>query len=166
MQSQNNTYKIALRGMLIAASFILSWIESRLPVFVAIPGIKLGLTNITVLVALYKLGSKDAFAINIVRILLVGFTFGNTFSLLYSMAGGVLSCLAMIMLKKTERFGITNVSMVGGLCHNIGQILMAMLILNSSAILYYLPVLWFSGILSGIIIGVLSGIIVTRIKSI
>ncbi len=166
MQSQNNTYKIALRGMLIATSFILSWIESRLPVFVAIPGIKLGLTNITVLVALYKLGNKDAFAINIVRILLVGFTFGNTFSLLYSMAGGVLSCLAMITLKKTERFGITNVSMAGGLCHNIGQILMAMLILNSSAILYYLPVLWFSGILSGIIIGVLSGIIVTRIKSI
>lgn len=164
MELQNNTNKTALRGMLIATAFILSWIESQIPVFITIPGIKLGLTNIIVLVALYKLSTKDAIILNIVRIILVGLTFGNTFSLLYSLSGGIVSCIFMIVLKKTGRFGIKNVSMIGGLTHNIGQILIAMIILNSSAVLYYLPILWFSGILSGIIIGLLSGIIVNRIK--
>ena len=164
MQLQSNSHKIALRGMLVATAMILSWLESLLPTFVAIPGIKIGLTNIVVLIALYKLSYKDAFIINIIRIILVGITFGNAFSLLYSLAGGLLSGTIMIILKKTGRFGITNVSMAGGLCHNIGQILMAMLILRTSAILYYLPVLWFSGLFAGIIIGYLSSLILTKIR--
>lgn len=163
MQSQNNSYKIALRGILIATSMVLSWLESLIPAFIALPGIKIGLTNIVVLIALYKLSCKDALIINIIRIILVGITFGNTFSLLYSLAGGFLSGSVMIFLKKSRRFGITNISMAGGLCHNIGQILMAMLILESSAILYYLPVLWFSGIIAGIFVGLLSSLILTRL---
>lgn len=164
MQLQSNSHKIAVRGMLVATAMILSWLESLLPTFVAIPGIKIGLTNIVVLIALYKLNYKDAFIINIIRVILVGITFGNAFSLLYSLAGGLLSGTIMIILKKTGRFGITNVSMAGGLCHNIGQILMAMLILRTSAILYYLPALWFSGIFAGIIIGYLSSLILTKIR--
>lgn len=163
MQSQNSTHKLALRGLLIAVCFILSWLESKLPVFTT-PGMKLGITNITILIALYKLGNKDAFAINTVRIILVGFTFGNIFSLLYSLSGGLLSCLIMILLKSTTKFKIVTISMVGGLSHNIGQIIMAMIILQTNGVIYYLPILWFGGIMSGILVGLIGGLTLTRIR--
>ena len=154
---------IASRGLLIALALVLSWVESRIPVFFAVPGMKLGLTNLVVLIALYRLGAPDALFLNIVRILLAGLTFGNLFSIVYSLAGGVLSFLIMLALKKTGRFHIITVSIAGGVFHNVGQVIVAMIVLGSGYAAYYLPVLWLSGIAAGAVIGLISGQIVNRL---
>jgi heptaprenyl diphosphate synthase len=162
-KEKSKSEKIAQRGMLIAVAFVLSWLESQLPVFVAVPGVKIGLTNLVVLVALYHLGTRDAVVLNVLRILLVGLTFGNLFSLLYSLAGGILSAAAMIFLKKTGKFSMTGVSVAGGIAHNVGQILVAMVVLESSGVLYYLGVLWISGMVAGIIVGILGSMVTKRL---
>lgn len=160
-----STKIITTYGLLIALALVLSYVESLLPAFFAIPGMKLGLTNIVVVVALCKLGGKSAFAINIIRILLVTFMFGNAASFLYSLAGGLLSTLLMIVLKKCGIFSMTAVSAAGGVAHNVGQILMAMLLLYTSAVGYYMLVLWFTGIVTGLFVGVISGEIIKRIPT-
>jgi heptaprenyl diphosphate synthase len=124
---------------------------------------KLGLTNVVVMMALYKMSAKDAIALNFVRIVLVSLTFGNAFSLIYSLAGGMLSCLVMILLKKSGRFGMLGVSVAGGVFHNIGQILVAMVLLETWQIASYVVVLWVSGVAAGVVIGILSGEIVRRL---
>ena len=170
--------KIALRGLLIALAFVLSWVEMQIPYFFPIPGIKLGLTNLVVLIALYRLSAFDAFALNMVRILLVSFTFGNMAALIYSAAGGMLSFIAMFVLKKYTNFSLRFVSVAGGIFHNMGQILVAMgnetlqlsenlvamLVLKSIHVLWYLPFLWIGGILAGIVIGLLGEFTVKRIR--
>ena len=103
----NRTQKTALRGMLIAVAFVLSWLEAQLPPLAMVPGVKLGLTNLVVLVAIYRLSTMDALVINGIRILLVAFTFGNMFSLLYSFAGGMLSTIVMLLLKRSGRFRLS-----------------------------------------------------------
>lgn len=153
--------KVALRSVLIALAMVFSWIEAQIPY--PIPGAKLGLTNLVVLIALYRVSTRDAIAINIVRILLVGFTFGNMFSLIYSLAGGILSGLIMILMKKTGKFNITAVSLGGGIMHNMGQILVAMYVLKTKALIYYLPVLWITGITAGIIVGSLGSMVLKRL---
>ena len=167
MQSANSDLKkkIAFYGLLIALAFVLSYIESLIPVFIAIPGAKLGLTNLVVLIALERFGKKDAFIINMIRILLVGFTFGNTFSLLYSFAGGILSFLIMILLKKTKKFSLVGISVSGGVGHNIGQIMVAAFVLESKALIYYLPFLLIIGTIAGVIIGILSAEILKRLPN-
>ena len=160
---KTTTATIALRGLMIAAAFILSWVESQIPAFFAVPGIKLGLTNLVVLVALYCLGETDAIWMNVLRIILVGCTFGNMFSLIYSLAGGILSGLTMILLKRFGKFHITAVSIAGGVMHNVGQILVAMAVLETKSILYYLPVLWISGIAAGLVVGLIGKEIVLRL---
>ena len=167
MQSANSDLKkkIAFYGLLIALAFVLSYIESLIPVFIAIPGAKLGLTNLVVLIALERFGKKDAFIINMIRILLVGFTFGNTFSLLYSFAGGILSFLIMILLKKTKKFSLVGISVGGGVGHNIGQIIVAAFVLETGALVYYLPFLLVIGTAAGVIIGILSAEILKRLPN-
>lgn len=167
MQSANSDLKkkIAFYGLLIALAFVLSYIESLIPVFIAIPGAKLGLTNLVVLIALERFGKKDAFIINMIRILLVGFTFGNTFSLLYSFAGGILSFLIMILLKKTKKFSLVGISVGGGVGHNIGQIIVAAFVLETGALVYYLPFLLAIGTLAGAVIGILSAEIIKRLPN-
>ncbi len=162
-KQKTSTATIALRGLMIAAAFILSWVEAQIPAFFAVPGIKLGLTNLVVLVALYCLGEADAIWMNILRIILVGCTFGNMFSLIYSLAGGILSGLTMILLKRFGKFHITAVSIAGGVMHNVGQILVAMAVLETKSILYYLPVLWISGIAAGLVVGLIGKEVVTRL---
>jgi heptaprenyl diphosphate synthase len=155
--------KVARYGLLVALALVLSYLESLVPVFVAVPGMKLGLTNLVVMMALYKMSAKDAIALNFVRIVLVSLTFGNAFSLIYSLAGGMLSCLVMILLKKSGRFGMLGVSVAGGVFHNIGQILVAMVLLETWQIASYVVVLWVSGVAAGVVIGILSGEIVRRL---
>lgn len=150
--------------MMVSLAMLLSWIESQLPVFAFVPGMKLGLTNLVVLVTLYKLGEKDAIIINVVRIVLVSITFGNMFSFLYSIVGGMLSVITMLMLKRRESFSMTTVSVVGAITHNVGQIIVAMIVLNTSYIIYYLGILWISGIIAGALIGILGAVIVKRIR--
>ncbi len=155
--------RLTTYGLMVALALVLSYVESLVPAFFALPGMKLGLTNIVVVVALYRYGDKSAFAINMIRILLVTFMFGNAASFLYSLAGGFLSTILMILLKKCGRFSMTAVSAVGGVAHNAGQILMAMLLLYTSSVGYYMLVLWFTGILTGLVIGLISAEIVRRL---
>ena len=160
----NKTRRIALYGVLTALALIMSFVESQIPAFMAVPGMKLGLTNVVVLFALYADSEKGAIIINVTRILLVSLLFGNAMSLSFSLAGGALSGLVMILLKRSKKFGITGVSTAGAVSHNIGQILVAMVVMNTSAIALYLPFLWASGIVSGILIGIIGGIIAGRIS--
>lgn len=159
-----NTSKIAKYGLLIALAMILSYVESLIPAFFAIPGMKLGLTNVVVLFALYAMDEKSAILINIVRIFLVGFMFGNGVSILYSLAGGLLSGAVMMLLKRLLSLRIVTVSIAGGIAHNLGQILVAMLMLQTKSIAWYLIILWFSGIGAGIVVGIISSEIVKRLS--
>ena len=153
---------VARYGLLIGLAMVLSWLESLVPVL-PVPGMKLGLTNLVVLVALYRMGPGPAVGINLVRILLVSMTFGNAFSLWYSAAGGVLSGLVMLLLHKSGRFGPAAVSAAGGVAHNVGQILVAMAVLQTAGLVWYLCVLWFSGIAAGLILGLLCSQVLRRL---
>jgi heptaprenyl diphosphate synthase len=133
--------KIARYSLLIAVALILSYVEAQIPAFFAVPGMKLGLTNLVVLVALYLMDEKSAILINLLRIVLVSVLFGNGMSLAYSVAGGLLSGLVMILLKRTGRFSIVAVSVAGGVAHNIGQILVAMVLLGTGSLAWYLLIL-------------------------
>lgn len=157
--------KIALYGVMVAVAMILSYLESLIPPVFAIPGMKLGLTNLVVIAALYLMGWKSALSINIIRVLLVGILFGNIFSLIYSAAGALLSGAGMILLKKTGKFHVVTVSIAGGVLHNIGQILIAVLVLHTVSVAWYILILWFTGIAAGAIIGILGGILTSRLKN-
>jgi heptaprenyl diphosphate synthase len=158
--------KIATYGLLIALAFILSYIESLIPVFIAIPGIKLGLANLVVITALYSMGSKEAFSLSLLRIILVGFTFGSLSTILFSLAGGLLSYFLMLLSKKLKVFSMVGVSIVGGVAHNIGQIIAAVFIVkNVNLIYYYLPFLLISGAITGTLIGMVGAMITARVKN-
>ena len=143
--------------------FVFSYVESQIPAFFAVPGMKLGLTNVVVLLALYKMGNGSAMAINILRIVLVSAMFGGPSAMMYSLAGGLLSTVVMILLKKTDKFRIVTVSVAGGISHNIGQIIVAVIVLNTTGIAWYLLMLWFTGMVTGAVIGVLGAELVKRL---
>ena len=150
--------------MLVALAFVFSYIETLIPVNLGIPGAKLGLANLVVMVALYTLGAKEAFALSMVRILLTGFTFSSAAAMLYSFAGGILSYIVMVLAKKTGRLSVTGVSVLGGIFHNVGQILVAMWVLDTATLIYYLPVLAVTGIVSGTVIGLLGMMVIRRLQ--
>lgn len=158
--------KTALTGMLVALAFVLSYIETFIPVNLGIPGAKLGLANLVVMVALYTLGTKEAFALSMVRILLTGLTFSSMAAMLYSFAGGILSFVVMAIAKKTKLFSATGVSVLGGIFHNAGQILVAMWVLDTSTLIYYFPVLAVTGIVSGTVIGLLAVMVIKRVSGV
>ena len=157
------TRRIAYLGLLTALAFVFSYIEFLIPVNIGVPGAKLGLANLAIIVALYTLGEGDAFLLSVVRIVLVGFTFANLAMMIYSLAGGCLSYAAMVIAKKTNRLSMTGVSVLGGVFHNIGQIFVAMLVLKTESLIYYLPVLLIAGIASGVVIGLLGAMVTKRI---
>ena len=150
-------------GLLVALALILSYVESLVPAFFAVPGMKLGLTNLVVLTALYRMGGRAAVRINLLRILLNAVLFGNGFALAYSLAGGLLSGAAMILLKRSGRFGMLGISAAGGLAHNLGQILTAMVLLDTWQLVSYLPALWISGTVAGLVVGLLGYEVVRRL---
>lgn len=164
-QKRNISKYVALMGVMLALSMVFSYIESMIPLPIAIPGIKIGLANIITMVLLYTLGIKEAVTVAIIRILLSTILFGNMSMLVYSMAGGVLSLILMIIIRKTGLFSVTGVSICGGVGHNAGQIFAAMLVLDNQNIIYYLPVLIVSGVVSGIITGIAAALITKRIGS-
>ena len=155
---------VALYGLLIALALVLSYLESLVPLSFAVPGIKMGLPNIVVVFALYRLRWRDAAVISLIRVLLVSVLFGNVFSLAYSAAGAVLSLLVMLLLKSTGKFSETGVSVAGAVAHNAGQILVAVFVLETGRLVYYLPVLCISGTVAGICIGLVSALLVKRIR--
>lgn len=158
------TRKIARMGLLTALALILSYVESLIPAFVAVPGVKMGLANIVVVFALYTLGPGEAAIVSIIRVLLSSLLFGSILSLSYSAAGAVISLLSMIILMKAKIFGVTSVSVTGGVFHNLGQILVACLVLETDVLLYYLPVLILSGTITGAVIGIASSIVIKRLQ--
>lgn len=161
------TRKIAWMGMFVAVAFVLSYIESLLPISLGIPGIKIGLSNIVVMLCLYECSFKQTFGIAVVRIILTGLTFGNISMMLYSLAGGMLSLLVMALLKKCDKFSVYGVSIAGGVCHNVGQILVAVAILRQKGLLlYYLPFLMIAGCISGACIGIVAAILIKRLHGI
>lgn len=155
--------KIAYLGLFLALALICSYVESLIPVSIGIPGVKLGLTNVVVILMLYTIGAREAFLISMLRILLAGFLFGNLFSILYSMAGGILSFFCMLMLKRTGLFRMISVSAAGGIAHNLGQLIVAILVVESKKLIYYFPVLLLAGVLTGIVIGVVAQEILLRL---
>ncbi len=154
--------KIGLLGVFTALAMILSFVESQIPSLV--PGIKLGLPNIAIIIILYLFSAKEAFIVSIIRVILTSLLFTSIPTMIYSLAGAILSLIFMIILKKS--FAVITVSMIGAIFHNIGQILVAILITNTNSLIYYLPVLIISGLISGIIIGLISGNAVNKIKMI
>lgn len=166
-KNTGRTKKIALGGILTALAMIFSYIESLipipLPVPLPVPGVKLGIANIAIISVLYLLGSGQALLVNLLRITLTAVLFGNFNSFLFSMAGGMLSLLVMVILKKSGHFSIVGVSVAGGVFHNVGQITAAVFLMDTTAIYYYLPVLLIFGIVTGIIIGLMGGYVTQRV---
>ena len=156
--------KTALYGLLVALAFIVSYLESLIPLPIGIPGLKLGLANGVVLVALYRLRWWDALAVSVLRILLAGLTFGSPLSMLYSLCGGLLSLGAMALCRRSGRFSVMGVSMAGGVCHNIGQLAAAAVLLGTRQVLWYAAVLLPVGLLTGGLVGLLAGQLLPRLK--
>ena len=159
------TKRVAFLGLSIALAMILSFVESQIPALVAIPGIKVGLPNLVIVFLLYKMSWKDATIVSIIRILLVSILFTNNIMMLtFSIMGATLSLASMILLKKTNWFSTITVSIVGGIFHNIGQIIAAILWTDTIGIVSYLPVLLVSGTVAGAVIGLISGMLVEKLK--
>ena len=158
--------KAAYFGVFTALALIFSYVETLIPIQVGIPGMKLGLANLVVVVVLYKKGTKEAYILSVVRVVLSGFLFGNLFSIVYSLAGGLLSLTVMVILKRTKAFTLLGISAMGGVFHNIGQLIMAAIVLESLSIGYYFSVLLISGLVTGILIGIVSAEMLKRLNRI
>ena len=163
MRNQH-TRKLTFLALTISFAMILSFIESRIPAFTAIPGVKVGLANIAVIFTLYKFGVYEAIVVSLLRVVLVSILFGNPQSFLFSVAGAVLSLTVMILLKKLVRAPEVVVSVSGGIMHNIGQIIMASIVLGTNVVAYYLPFLLLSGTLAGVVVGVASATLIKKVK--
>lgn len=153
----------ALYGLLIALAFLFSYIEAMFPIYLGAPGIKLGLANLVTVVGLYTVGIPGTIMVNLVRVILAGFTFGNLFSMIYSLAGAALSLLLMALCKKGGWFSTVGISVIGGVGHNIGQLFIAAFVVQTAGVFTYLPVLLAAGTIAGTVIGILGGIITERI---
>lgn len=159
MMASQGKEKTAYMGLLLAFALILSYVESLIPFFFGVPGMKLGLANLAVLLTLVLFGAGEALTINLSRIMLSAFLFGNMSMLLYSIAGGIAGFIVMFCMRKMKKFSITGVSMGGGVFHNIGQLLVAFFVVETSSVFYYMPVL----ILAGAGTGFLNGIIAAAV---
>ena len=159
-----DTKTLTTLSITVTIAMALSFLESQIPAFVAVPGVKVGLANIAIFFILYRFGIKEAAAVSFVRVFLMALLFGNFVSMLYSIAGAVLSLSVMVLFKRLAFFGEVGVSVLGGITHNIAQIGMACILLRSDAIIYYLPVLLLSGIVAGIVVGIAAAILIRKIK--
>ena len=155
--------RVALSALFASLALIFSYVEAILPAAPGIPGIKLGIANLVVIIAMYRLDSRYALTINLIRIFLAGFMFSGLYGAIYSLCGCILSFAVMCLLKKSDAFSVVGVSMGGGVAHNIGQLCIAAILVSSPQIFYYLPVLIISGTVSGIMIGWLGWILLEHI---
>lgn len=158
--------KVAVFGVFTALALIFSYVEALIPINFGIPGAKLGLANLMTVLVLYKMGAREALTLSVTRIILSGFLFGNMFGILYSLAGGLLSFAIMLVLKKTDCFSVVGVSIGGGTAHNIGQMLVAMVVVQTYQVGYYLPVLLIAGDVTGLLIGLITKEVLKRVQGI
>ena len=164
MKRSDRIRRLTTFALLASLAMILSFIESRIPAFVAIPGVKVGLANIAVLFALYRLGTKEAILISVIRIIAVSMLFGTPISAIYSLGGALVSFTVMILLKKLTPATEVSVSVAGAVGHNIGQIVVACILLETNFVIYYLPFLLLSGTIAGIVIGIVSALVIKRVR--
>lgn len=150
-------------AILTALAMIFSYVEAILPFSIAIPGVKLGIANIVVVIALYKFGVRMALSINVIRIVVSGLLFSGAFGIFYSLAGGVLSFIAMLIIRRFKCFSIVGVSLTGGVFHNLGQLLTAAFLVSNLKMFVYFPVLLFSGLATGIINGIVAGLVLEKL---
>ena len=155
---------VARVGTMAALALIFSYVEAIIPYNPGVPGIKLGIANVVTVVALYRFGAKDAAAVSVIRVVLAGLLFNGVFGMLYSLAGALLSLLGMILLKKTDLFSVVGVSMAAGVLHNLGQLLVASALIEDLRIFFYFPVLMFSGIAAGILVGIVSALVLRALR--
>lgn len=158
--------RLTALSMLVATALILSFVESQIPPIVPIPGVKLGLANIVTLFALYKLGAPSALTVAVVRVSLSSLLFGSVSSFAYAMGGALLSFAVMLLLKKLGWFATFTISIAGAVAHNIAQICVSMLILQTEVVIYYLPALLISGIITGAVIGIIGAVLLKKLEKI
>lgn len=151
-----NSRKTAICGLFTALAILMGYVEMLIPLPVALPGVKLGLANVVIVIALYYFGTKTAFFLSLVRVVLSGLLFAGFAGLLYSLAGAMLSFFVMALLRKTGKMSIVGVSIAGGIFHNVGQIIVAALVVENVKMAYYLPFLLVSGVLTGFFIGLVA----------
>lgn len=156
--------KAARFALLTALALALSWLESLIPLPAALPGVKLGLANLAVVFALYRMGAGEAALVSLLRVTLVSMSFGNAYSFAYSLAGAALSLGVMALMKRTGRFTLRGVSIAGGVSHNVGQILVAAVVLGGGWIAYYLPALVAAGAVTGLCVGAAGAVLVERVR--
>lgn len=155
--------KTAVLGIFAALAMLLGYVETLFPIYLGVPGAKLGLGNLVMVFLLYYYGWKEALAVSLVRILLLGFLFGNLYSIAFSLAGGILSLLVMALAKRTGLFGVAGVSVLGGVSHNIGQLFVAAAVVENFKLFYYLPFLLLVGVATGLGIGLFSDELLRRL---
>lgn len=156
--------RVAVCGMLLALMLVLGFVESQLPVAAGIPGIKLGLSNGVLIFAVYMLNVPTAYLLMVLKVLLSGMLFGNPSAMMYAFAGGLLSLTVMCLLSHMKDLSPVVVSMVGGLCHNVGQVLLAMIILNTPKLVYYMAILMAVGLVTGLATGLAANGIIRRFR--
>jgi len=163
---KNKSRTVAFLGVCTALAMILAYVELLIqPLFPSVPGIKMGLPNIIIVFLLYRRSALSAFSVSMLRIILVSMLFGNAMAFFYSLAGGILSLLVMILLRRLNLLSPVGVSVAGGVTHNIGQILMAMLLLETSELGYYLVVLTVTGTIAGILVGLCGSILIEKLPN-
>ena len=148
--------KIPYYGLFAALAMLMGYVEMLIPIPVPIPGVKLGLANVIIIIMMYFMDTKSAFFVSLIRVILSGLLFAGFAGLLYSLAGALLSFAVMALLKKTGKFSIVGVSIAGGIFHNVGQIVVAALAVENVRMAYYLPFLLVSGVVTGIFIGIVA----------
>lgn len=158
--------KVAYFGVFTALALIFSYVETLIPINFGIPGVKLGLANLIIVIALYKMRLREVYLLSIVRVLLSGFIFGNYFSIIYSLAGGLLSLTVMAVFKRKDGFSIIGISIAGGVFHNVGQLIVAMLVVETFSVAYYVPVLLIAGMITGLLIGIVSNEMLKRLVNV
>lgn len=156
------TKRITELGMLLAASLVLSYLETLLPILVAVPGVKLGLANIITILILYRTNTRNAFVFMIARVILAGVLFSGISGMIYSIVGGTCCVVVMSILKRCSIFSLLGVSMAGAIAHNIGQVMVAMIIMENTYLLYYALVLFVSGTISGLLVGYVATLVTKR----
>lgn len=162
--SKSAPRRVAFLGLFIALAMILSYVESLIPPLVAIQGVKIGLPNLVIMFMLYRIGSREAITVSLIRVVLVSLLFSSAMSMAYGLAGAALSLTGMMLLRKTNLFSCITVSVVGGVLHNIGQIAVAILITGTKQLVLYLPVLLISGVVAGVAIGICAGLLIKRFE--
>ena len=164
---KKKTKKIAVLGVLTAVALVLSYLEAILPpIYAAVPGVKVGLPNVVVILILYRFGAKEAAMVSFMRVFIVALLFGNAMTLAYSIAGAVLSLILMMIFKKLDWFSAVGVSIIGGIAHNVGQIIVAIMLLNSTLIAYYMIILTITGTLAGVAVGLAGSLLIKRLEKI